>query len=129
MSDAGASTQVSAALKASTHYRAMKNGRRSIACVACFRYVLFMPDNVQSAMLEILKRIQADVSEVKADVSSLKSDVADLKVRMERVERLVKKQIRDNAGMLVMFRATVGEFNERVTDLEEDERRLKEPTI
>ena len=87
-------------------------------------------------MLEILKRIQADVSELKADisvlkadVSSLKADVSDLKIRMERVERLVKKQIRDNAGMLVVFRVTVGEFNERVTDLEDDVRRLKEPTV
>ena len=80
-------------------------------------------------MLEILKRIQADVSELKADISVLKADVSDLKVRMERVERLVKKQIRDNAGMLVVFRVTVGEFNERVTDLEDDVRRLKEPTV
>jgi hypothetical protein len=32
------------------------------------------PDNVQSAMLEILKRIQADVASVRADVSDAKAD-------------------------------------------------------
>ena len=101
-----------------------------------------MPDNVQSAMFEILKRIQTDVSEVKADVSGLKQSVSRLEnkadrletkgdsldARMERVERLVRKQIRDNAGMLVMMRATAGEFNERLMDVEEDVRILKEPS-
>lgn len=94
-------------------------------------------------MFEILKRIQSDVAEVKADVSGLRTDVSglradvsdlkangsDLQSRMERVENLVRKQIRDNAGMLVMMRATAGVFNERINDLEEYVRLLKEPTI
>ena len=71
-------------------------------------------------MLEILKRIKADVSELKADGS-------DLKAHMERVERLVRRQIRNNAGMLVMMRATAGAFDERVGILKEDMRQIKDP--
>jgi hypothetical protein len=44
------------------------------------------PDNVQSAMLEILKRIQAEVSTVMADVSDVKSDVIGVKGRMDKLE-------------------------------------------
>ena len=114
-----------------------------------------MTDPVQSAMFEILKRIQTDVSDIKGDVailkidvSSLKADVAVLKAdvavlkrnfeglerttthldaRMERVERLIRRQTRDNAGMLVMMRATAGAFDERMLIMEDDLRILKEP--
>ena len=85
-------------------------------------------------MLEILKRIKADVSEVKVDLSGLKADMSvlkadgsDLKARMDRVEQLVKGQIRDNAGMLVMMCATAGAFDERVAILEEDMLQMKDP--
>ena len=128
-----------------------------------------MSDNVQSAMFEILKRIQSDVSEVKSDVAVLKIDVASLKgdvgslkgdfaslkadvsilksdmgavkrsvaglektfthldARVERVERIITQQRRDNAGMLVMMRATAGAFDERMLIMEEEMRLLKEP--
>ena len=46
---------------------------------------------------------------------------------MERVERLVRRQIRNNAGMLVMMRATAGAFDERVAILKEDMRQMKDP--
>ena len=92
-----------------------------------------MTDNVQSAMLEILKRIQADVSELKADVSELKVDFAELKAdmaevkgRLDRLEAVVRKQGRDSAAMLVMMRATVGIYDERLKDIEEDLRELME---
>lgn len=71
-----------------------------------------MSDNVQSAMFEVLKRIQADVS--------------DTNVRLERVEKLVKKQRRDSAAMLVMMRATAGEFEERISDLDDEMKRRGE---
>jgi glycine cleavage system protein P-like pyridoxal-binding family len=71
-----------------------------------------MPDNVQSAMLEILKNIQADV--------------AELKGRMDRLEALARKQGRDSAAMLVMFRGTVGIYDERMKVIEEDVRLLME---
>jgi glycine cleavage system pyridoxal-binding protein P len=92
-----------------------------------------MADNVQSAMLEILKRIQSDVSGLrsdvsvlKTDVSGLKIDVADVKTRLERVEDLVRKQRRDSAAILVMMRGTVGVFDERMNALEIDIVALKE---
>jgi hypothetical protein len=84
------------------------------------------PDNVQSAMLEILKRIQADVSAVKADVSDLKADGIGLKGRMDKLEALVRKQGRDSAAMLVMMRGTVGIYDERMKVIEEDVRLLME---
>jgi hypothetical protein len=40
-------------------------------------------------------------------------------MRLERIESLVRKQRREGAGMLVMMRATVGDFDERVGDIEE----------
>lgn len=92
-----------------------------------------MPENVQSAMLEILKRIQADLSVVKSDVAGLKTDMADVKGRLsgvegrlERLETAARKQGRDNAALLVMMRGTVGLFDERVSTLEEEVRLLKE---
>ena len=38
--------------------------------------------------------------------------------RLERIESLVRKQRREGAGMLVMMRATVSDFDERVGDIE-----------
>jgi hypothetical protein len=84
------------------------------------------PDNVQSAMLEILKRIQADVASVKADVSDVKADGIGLKGRMDKLEALVRKQGRDSAAMLVMMRGTVGIYDERMKVIEEDVRLLME---
>ena len=69
-------------------------------------------ENVQSAMLEILKRIQ--------------TDVADVKGRLDRLEALVRKQGRDSAAMLVMMRGTVGIYDERLKVIEEDVRLLME---
>jgi hypothetical protein len=71
-----------------------------------------MSENVQSAMLEILKTIQADVS--------------GLKTRMDKLETLARKQGRDSAAMLVMMRGTVGIYDERMKVIEEDVRLLME---
>ena len=43
----------------------------NLAAHKCLCYVLYMPSNVESAMLEILKRIQSDVASVKVDVSDV----------------------------------------------------------
>jgi hypothetical protein len=77
------------------------------------------PDNVQSAMLEILKRIQADVADLKVDGIGMKG-------RMDKLEALVRKQGRDSAAMLVMMRGTVGIYDERMKVIEEDVRLLME---
>jgi N-methylhydantoinase B/oxoprolinase/acetone carboxylase alpha subunit len=77
-------------------------------------------------MLEILKRIQADVSTVRGDVSDVKADVIGLTGRMDKLEALVRKQGRDSAAMLVMMRGTVGIYDERMKAIEEDVRLLME---
>lgn len=78
-----------------------------------------MTENVQSVMLEILKRIQSDVTD-------LKSGVANLETRVGRLEDLALKQRRDSAAMLVMMRGTIGVFNERMDAVEIDVMTLKE---
>jgi uncharacterized small protein (DUF1192 family) len=60
------------------------------------------PDNLT---LEILKSIQASI--------------ADLNRRFDRLEASLRKDRRNSAGMLVMMRATAGDFDERVTEIEE----------
>jgi N-methylhydantoinase B/oxoprolinase/acetone carboxylase alpha subunit len=77
-------------------------------------------------MLEILKRIQADVSTVRADVSDVKADGVALKGCLDKLEALVRKQGRDSAAMLVMMRGTVGIYDERMKVIEEDVRLLME---
>ena len=84
-------------------------------------------------MLDILKRIQADVSGVKTDVAGLRSDVsvlktdmADVKGRVTRLEDLAKKQRRDSAALLVMMRGAIGIFDERMRDVEQDVQSLLE---
>ena len=68
-------------------------------------YRLIMSDNVQSAVLDILKNIQAKLVEHDH--------------RFDRLEEIVRKQRRDSAGMLVMMRATVTDFDGRVAEIEE----------
>lgn len=92
-----------------------------------------MSENVQSVMLEILKRIQADVSDVKGRLERLEVSHQRLEASHERLEashqRLEashKKLRRDSAATLVMMRGTAGVFDERMTALEEDVRLLKE---
>jgi SMC interacting uncharacterized protein involved in chromosome segregation len=84
-----------------------------------------MSENVQSAMYEILKRIQADVGDVKRDVGELKDRMGGVEGRLSGVETrlttvatVLRKMRHDNAGMLVMMRATAGHFEQRVSDLE-----------
>ena len=50
-----------------------------------------------------------------------------LETRFDRVEDLLSKQRRDIAGILVMMKATVGDFDARVTRLEDKVRVLEQP--
>jgi hypothetical protein len=85
-----------------------------------------MPDNIQSAMFEILKRIQTDMSGVKVDVAELKSRASSVDARLDKLEGLARRQGRDSAAMLVMMRGTVGIYDERMKVIEEDVRLLME---
>jgi hypothetical protein len=51
-------------------------------------------------------------------LTKIQDGIVDLRDRLERVEGIVRKSRRDNAGMLVMMRATSGFFDERVGDIE-----------
>jgi hypothetical protein len=64
-----------------------------------------MAENPTDVVLQILIKIQ--------------DGIAAQAMRLERIENLVRKQRREGAGMLVMMRATVSDFDERVGDVEE----------
>jgi hypothetical protein len=82
-----------------------------------------MSDNVENAVFDILKKIQGDLSAIRADLVEFRRDNSAEHERMDAhiggVETIVRKQQRDGAGMLVMTRAVAGDFEERVTDLEQ----------
>jgi polyhydroxyalkanoate synthesis regulator phasin len=64
-----------------------------------------MSDNTHNLTLDVLKQIQ--------------SGFAEMRDRLDRIEEINRKQRRDSAGMLVMMRATAGDFDERVSEVEE----------
>ncbi|MCX7327986.1 MAG: hypothetical protein NTW00_07655 [Hyphomicrobiales bacterium] len=68
-----------------------------------------MTGNVKDATLQILTKIEDDVAAFRRSVEE----------RLDRVEDINRKQRRDSAGMLVMMRASAGDFDERVYELEE----------
>ena len=67
-----------------------------------------MPDKVENATLEILKNIQASIAQFRAETTA----------RLDRIEAGMRKDRRNVAGMLVLMRATAGDFDERVTEVE-----------
>ncbi len=60
-----------------------------------------------------------DVGELKQDVGTRKGDMGEVKTRLTSLESIVRKMRRDNAGMLVMMRATTGDVDERVSEPED----------
>ena len=49
----------------------------------------------------------------------IQDGIVDLRERLERVEDIARKHRRDSAGMLVMMRATAGDFEQRVREVED----------
>jgi polyhydroxyalkanoate synthesis regulator phasin len=68
-----------------------------------------MSDNTHNLTLDVLKQIQSEMAAFRKSVES----------RFDRIEEINRKQRRDSAGMLVMMRATAGDFDERVAEVEE----------
>jgi hypothetical protein len=64
-----------------------------------------MSDKVHLLTLDVLKQLQGGF--------------AEMRDRLDRIEEINRKQRRDSAGMLVMMRATAGDFDERVSEIEE----------
>ncbi|MGL4634605.1 MAG: hypothetical protein ACRCWF_01355 [Beijerinckiaceae bacterium] len=68
-----------------------------------------MSENVPDATYKILMKIQEDIA-------ALRKSVED---RLDKAEETSRKHRRDIAGMLVIMKATAGDFDERVTAVEE----------
>lgn len=68
-----------------------------------------MPDNVESATFETLKSIQASIADLAEQTAR----------RFDRLEANMRKDHRNVAGMLVMMRATAGDFDQRVSEIVE----------
>jgi hypothetical protein len=68
-----------------------------------------VPDNVESATFEILKSIQASIADLAEQTAR----------RFDQLETNMRKDRRNVAGMLVMMRATAGDFDQRVSEIEE----------
>ena len=69
-----------------------------------------MSENVQTAMFEVLKKIQEDLAAFRRDVTE----------RLDRLETIQKQERRNTAAMLVMMRGTAGVYEERLNQLEID---------
>jgi BMFP domain-containing protein YqiC len=88
-----------------------------------------MGDNVESAVFEILKKIQGDLAAFRTEVDK-RFDEVDRRfnavdARFGGIETIIRKQQRDSAGMLVMTRAVSGDFDKRVSELEQRVTRLE----
>jgi hypothetical protein len=75
-----------------------------------------MSENVENAALQMLIRIQEQIAAFRQDTEQRFGVV---ETRLDRIEEINRKQRRDSAGMLVMMRATAGDFDERVSEVEE----------
>jgi DNA repair ATPase RecN len=71
-----------------------------------------MSENVQTAMYEILKKIQAQLADHDKRFDAVEK-------RFDELGELVRKQRRDTAGLLVMAKAVTGDFAEQVAAIEE----------
>ncbi|MDB5656380.1 MAG: hypothetical protein JWQ94_3993 [Tardiphaga sp.] len=49
----------------------------------------------------------------------IQDGIVDLRERLGRVEDIARKHRRDSVGMLLMMRATAGDFDQRVREVEE----------
>jgi phage-related minor tail protein len=76
-------------------------------------------DNVQDVSLEILKGIQAGIAALDGKIGRVEHQVSELTGRFDQLEAALRKDRRNVAGMLVMMRATAGDFDERVAEIEE----------
>ena len=70
-----------------------------------------MTDNVQTAMFDILKKIQNDIAAQNKRFDTLESELADVK-------SILRKQRRDLAGLMVIGKAMAGDFTEQVSAIE-----------
>jgi rhamnose utilization protein RhaD (predicted bifunctional aldolase and dehydrogenase) len=68
-----------------------------------------MSENTKDVLPQILMKIQEDIASFRNSVEK----------RFDRIEEQLRKQRRDSAGMLVLVRAGAGEFEERMSAVEQ----------
>jgi hypothetical protein len=82
-----------------------------------------MAEEPTDAVPQILIRIQDSISAIRSEVGTLRSEVGQFRTsvegRLDRLEQLNHKYRRDAAAMMVIMRATVGDFDERVNEVVE----------
>ena len=71
---------------------------------------------MENATFEILKGIRASIADLRAETVTR---FDKLETRMDRLDLGLRKDRRNAAGMLVMMRATAGDFDARVSEVEE----------
>lgn len=81
-----------------------------------------MSENVQTAMFEILKKIQADMASFRTETSAR---FEQFERRFDEIGDLIRKQRRDTAGLLVMAKSVTGNFAEELAAIEERVRVLE----
>jgi hypothetical protein len=68
-----------------------------------------MSDNVQTALFDILKKIQAENADFRKAVEG----------RFDTLEEIIRKNRRDVAGMMVIGKAMAGDFAEQMAAITE----------
>lgn len=75
-----------------------------------------MADESSNAVPQILMKIQDSISALRAEVGQFKRDN---EIQHEQMESLIRKQQRNSAAMMIIMRATVSDFDERVNEIVE----------
>jgi hypothetical protein len=96
---------------------------QSIVATRRLCYVLSMADEPTDAVPQILIRIQDSISAIRSELGTLRSEVGQFKreneTQHEDIRDLIHKQRRGSAAMMVIMRATVSDFDERVNEIVE----------
>jgi DNA repair ATPase RecN len=86
-------------------------------------YVLIMPDGLTDITTDLLIAIREDISSFRASVEGHLDRVEGrldlVEGRLDQLEQTGRKYRRDAAAMMVIMRATTGDFDERVSAVEE----------
>jgi hypothetical protein len=75
-----------------------------------------MADESTNAVPQILIKIQDSISTLRSEVGQFKRDN---EIQHERMESLIRKEQRNVAAMMIIMRATVSDFDERVNEIVE----------
>ena len=86
-----------------------------------------MSDTTHNLTLDILKQLHAGFAAMRSQFAEMQGRFTDMAGRLERLETIALKHRRDSAGMLVMMQATAGDFDARVSEVEERVVALENP--